>query len=278
MGRPPTIAARLARVEHHLFGSEFVPSSNGKVKRPSLLFITPAHQRHELTRLCLEQRVWACQQLSEHGVDASSVVVACDANLDAARDLGFYTVERDNKWLGRRWNDGHELAHREGFDYTFPIGSDSWIDPWVLMMLAGRPPVDTIIFTRWYSMIHATGERRLTVKIDSPFGVGFCIPTELMRGVGWRPCDERRPRGCDTSTLRTLTAIQDVRFSYHEYHPLEYVAFQSGKTQITSYDKLQRVYRGRQSGDPFAGLADVYPKHLVERAVAYYAQGRAAAA
>lgn len=55
----------------------------------SVLFVTPAWKRYELTRLCLWQRRLACDSLFEAGIYATSVVIADDDNLDIAREFGF---------------------------------------------------------------------------------------------------------------------------------------------------------------------------------------------
>ena len=77
---------------------------------PSLWFVVPAHGRRQLASICLRQLRRTCDALIENGVDATAVVVADDANLDTARDLGFGWVKRDNRWLSRKFNDGIQMA------------------------------------------------------------------------------------------------------------------------------------------------------------------------
>ena len=107
----------------------------------SMWFVTPAWQRYELTAVCLRQRQWVIEQLADHGIEARCVVVADDENLDIARALGFDVVEqRNDRGLGRKFNDGYEHAARAGATWIVPIGSDSWIDPrYFLPAPAPRP-------------------------------------------------------------------------------------------------------------------------------------------
>jgi hypothetical protein len=77
---------------------------------PSLWFVVPAHGRIELARICLRQLRRTCDELEREGIEATAVVIADDENLDTARELGFGTIERDNEFTSRRYNDGIQLA------------------------------------------------------------------------------------------------------------------------------------------------------------------------
>jgi hypothetical protein len=77
---------------------------------PSLWFVVPVHGRFNLSAICLRQLRRTCDTLSEQGIDAHAVVVGDDANLDTARELGFGTIERDNEFVSRKYNDGIQLA------------------------------------------------------------------------------------------------------------------------------------------------------------------------
>ena len=76
----------------------------------SLWFVVPAHGRLELSRICLRQLRRTCDALAENGIKATAVVVADDGNLETAREVGFGTVERDNQFVSRRFNDGVQAA------------------------------------------------------------------------------------------------------------------------------------------------------------------------
>src|SRR5687767_4792022 len=100
---------------------------------PSLWFVVPAFGRVELARICLRQLRRTCDALQAEGVEATAVVIADDENLDAARELGFGTIERDNRAVSRKFNDGIQLALDPAYnprpgDYVVPCGSDDWVD------------------------------------------------------------------------------------------------------------------------------------------------------
>ena len=74
----------------------------------SLWFVVPAHGR---LRADPDLPAAAAANLRRaRRIEATAVVVACDENLDTARELGFATVQRDNQFLARRYNDGLQLA------------------------------------------------------------------------------------------------------------------------------------------------------------------------
>src|SRR5690349_10276090 len=97
-------------------------------------FVVPVFGREELTAVCLRQLAWTCEQMARYDLEATAVVIGEDLSLDVAQELGFATVRRDNTQLGRKFNDGYQLAcdpayNPEPADYVVPCGSDDWVDP-----------------------------------------------------------------------------------------------------------------------------------------------------
>jgi hypothetical protein len=228
----------------------------------SLLFVTPAWQRYELTRLCLWQRRLVCDHLTEHGIHASSVVIADDENLDLAREFGFETVESPNDYLSRKFNDGYEFAGRNGFDYVCPIGSDSWIDAELLEVL---PPLDLMQVSRNYAVVRGDGEVVAEVRLQGPFGFAcFTLPTHQLARFGYRPCAEDLAKGCDGSLFKALYGGLHRRpqTQRRELGPLDIVAFRS-EQQITPYERLVGRHFAPEVPDPFGRLRRRYPLDLV---------------
>lgn len=233
----------------------------------SLWFITPADGRLDVSRICFTQRAWACQRLTELGIQASCVVVADDANLDLAQEFGFGVVERDNEWLGRKFNDGYQLAAGEGINYVCPIGSDSWIDPEFIM--SGLPDDPrTIIYSRHYAMLRADGLARGQLLVEYEGGACMVIPTRLLRGSGYRPCREDLKRGCDSSVLKSLQPVRP-RWVVSEKHPLEVLTMRS-HPQISEYQTLMQRWGAGETEEPFEGLRDIYPEDVVDAAERFY--------
>lgn len=233
-----------------------------------LYFVTPAFQRYELTEICLRQRRLVCDDLRQHGIEATCVVVADDANLEIARSLGFDAIERDNEWLGRRFNDGYEHAAGEGADYVFAIGSDMWCLPSMFYDLPLPPHVWHV--HRQYSVVHRNGDRRADLVIADHMGCLRTMPTETLVRCGYRPCDDEIPRGCDTATWNNTRG--DRMVAEHACVPFEMVGFQSHDVQITSYDKLLHRF-GSETADPFTELCEMYPSALVGEVEEYYNGG-----
>jgi glycosyltransferase involved in cell wall biosynthesis len=226
-----------------------------------LLFITPAWQRYELTRLCLWQRRTVCDHLASKGIHATCLVIADDENLDTAREYGFETLESPNDFLSRRFNDGYEYAGRNGFDYVCPIGSDSWIDPELLEELPSR----RMQVSRNYAVVREDGERIAELALRTPFGFGcFTLPTEMLKKFDYRPCAENLAKGCDGSLFKALyrSLSHRPRVTIRELGPLDIVAFRS-ELQITPYERLVQRHGAREMPDPFERLRMRYPSDLV---------------
>jgi hypothetical protein len=246
-------------------------------RRPTLWFITPAFRRAELSAICFAQRAAAIETLAGYGIDASACVIADDENLDLADEYGFASVERDNRFLGQKLNDGYQFAAAESVDYVCPMGSDSWIDPaFIAMNLPGRES-KTVVSSRHYSVVRADGRRRAQLFVDYQGGTTMFFPTRMLRHCDYRPVPEDLQRGCDGNTIRALKSGGPHSFRVAEVHELETVAFQSPQLQITDYAKLLGRWGVGETEDTFADLADRYPAELVERVERLYEQRRAGA-
>lgn len=230
---------------------------------PSLWFVVPAHGRLPVARVCLRQLARTCEQLERLGVRASAVVVACDDNLDVARELGFATVERDNSWLGRRFNDGFELAGLAHVDYVVPLGTDDWVDAeWVASSLPGS---GTIRCSRLMAMVSEAGDRIAPLSIPYRGGHGIrVIPAGLLASCRFRPASEDRRRAIDTSTLEGLERRNpSVELAYVDHDPWQLVDWKTAGEQLNSFDACDR-YRLGGDEDPFEVLAGRYPMEALE--------------
>jgi hypothetical protein len=222
-----------------------------------LWFVTPAWKRYEVSALCFEQRRWVIDRLAESGIEAHCVVIADDANLEIARSFGFDTVEQNNDWLGRRFNDGIEYAARHGAEWIVPIGSDSWIAPAYLDPLPA--PEVTRTATR-YALATRTALAELEVLGN---GVGPYMIHRKRLPRNKRPADDHLSRGIDGSTL---AGLKGVEWEVRDLHPLQYVALRSNEPQLNPYKHLVKRFGVReQRGGRWDRLARLYPPDLVER-------------
>lgn len=240
----------------------------------SLWFVVPAHGRLEMSRACLSQLARTCEELAGGGIHASAVVIAEDENLDTALELGFATVRRANRPLGRKLNDGYELAARAGVDYVVPFGTDDVVD--AQLLLAGDLPEDRIRAHRLSAIVDETGSRLRCVKVTYEGGDGIrIIPTAMLKPLRYRPLDEDRNRAMDTSTTMRLAQVMNLRlgdlFVYRDLHPLQIVEFKSAGEQLNAYQPVADSFGyGTESSTPFAELAAVYPQELLDEIAGVY--------
>jgi hypothetical protein len=247
---------------------------------PSIWFVVPADGRAELTRICLKQLRHVCDRLTENGVDANAVVVACDENLDTAAELGFATFARVNDPLSRKFNDGIALAldprlNRRPADYVAMCGSDDWVD-WRLFL--DLPPSDAMLAFRQAAFVSEDGRRIVSRVIDYSGGVGIRVyPRRLLQPLRFRPADEHRERGCDTSIWLNVKRGNSVepRIVYGDRHPWQIVDWKTHGKQLNRFDDVaNRFHRGEPPADPFDTLADVYPADLLDEMRAHYEKVR----
>jgi hypothetical protein len=228
----------------------------------SIWFVTPAWRRYALSAVCFEQRRRVIETLAAAGVEAHCVVIADDANLDIARSCGFEVVERDNRYLGRKFNDGMEYAGTHGATWIVPIGSDSWIDPAYLLPLPEPGETRT---SPLYTVVMANRLAELRVK-DGRGAGPFMIHRDLLAPCGFRPSKDDLPRGIDTATLRGIRAKGGViEWRERNLHAYQYVGFR-GKPTLSSYGYLKGHHGVRERLNPWAVLTAHYPVDLVKRA------------
>lgn len=232
-----------------------------------LAFVVPAHRRFELTQVCLRQLRRTCDQLARHGIHASAFVVGDDRNLRTARNLGFGTVRQDNTFLGRKFNDGFQVAcdpqvNPRPADYAMPYGTDDWIDHRILLNL---PRGDTVLAFQHLCVVRPDGREMSARYCDNLGGPGLRVyPRHLLEKTGFRPADEDRNRGCDTSTLANLRRVTRVNIMYRDIDPRQIVDWKSPDVQVTPYTSVAWRRTKQTWDDPFTALAGLYPTDSLE--------------
>lgn len=241
-----------------------------------LMFVVPAHGRAQLAAICLRQLRRTCNALTERGIEASAIVVACDENLDTARDLGFGWIRRDNRFLSRRFNDSIQLAldpayNRRPADYVVPMGSDDWVD-WQLF--TDLPVGRTMVGFQHMSFVREDGRELTTRFLNYEGGCGIRVyPRAVMETVGFRPADEDRKRGCDTSILVNLKRANALRTIEHRpIDPLQIVDWKSPGQQVTSYSEIEARHRSDVKADPFDTLTGRFPAEALDEMRDHYAR------
>lgn len=236
-----------------------------------LVFVTPAYGRVELARVCLTQRALLCDQLAAFGIDASCVVVADDENADTARELGFDVLEQDNRFLGRRFNDGIEWACREGgADFVCLTGSDDWI---LAAYFAELPDDFSILTGHHYAIVDERGAELACTWIDHVGLAGpLTIPRYLLGLRSFRPAHDHKLRGINGSVLNGIARRRRPRWLVNDADEFQLVGFKSPEVQMHTWSVLQREYGQGPTREPWTALADLYPADLVESAASTYAR------
>lgn len=243
--------------------------------KPQLWFVVPAYQRVELTRLCLAQLKRSCVELAvDHAIDAHAVVVADDENLETARELGHWAVEQENQPLGRKFNDGIELACQQGADYIVPFGTDNWIDPRILTEL----PEGRVAITRTQAaLVNNDGTRLGKIRVTYAGGDGIrTFPARLFEPCAYRPAADYAQRAIDTSIIERLRRFTGwtKQFQIADVHDKQIVSFQSPDIQLNGYDDLMRAFGVEELPDPWHELGQVYDELAVETMRRHYERRR----
>ena len=252
----------------------------------SLTFVVPVHGRIPLARICLRQLRRTCDALADGGVKATAVVISSRWGLRELDplELGFAAVQRDNQFLSRRFNDGIQLATDPRYtdapaDYVVPCGSDDWVDH--RLFLEPLPAPNTVVGFQWMSFVSEDGREISSTFLDYEGGSGIrIIPRELVVPLAYRPADEDRPRGCDTSILRNIriqSHNDDFKVAHWHLHERQIVDWKTTGQQLNSYTDVTTVRRSRPVEDPFTVLAEFYPAEALDEMERHYHAAKVAA-
>lgn len=241
--------------------------------RPSVWFVSPAFRRFAVTRLVLAQRQRLIGELAGRGLDAHSLVVADDENLDIARDYGAVGVEHPNLPLGAKCNAGLRYACEQGADWIVWIGSDDWVhadcfDP-LVDEYANAPRNRTrpiLLGHRIAAVDLATGKLR-RLRHGTRFGViPWIVPRQLLTRSEFEPVRPQSNRGLDGALIRGMNRSRSrPTFHYHTPHDLRAVDFKTD-TNLNTYDAISRALGVGPEEPAWAALEEHYPADLVAMA------------
>lgn len=248
-----------------------------------LVLVMPAWRRFDVTRLVLAQRAHLRGVLAGRGVDAVTLVVADDDNLDIAAGMGAETLERPNVPLGRKWNDGLEHACRDlDADFVTVVGSDDWVHPDVFDRLPAdtaadpmpsddnpvvfwdRPGAPEAVAGREIALVDLPTGRLRRCESRSKWGViPWVFPRVALEPSGCRPVTDQAVKGLDGSLAAGLGVAPS--WVFHDPNPVARVDFKSD-TNLNSFDLISGAIGVGDTVEPWGLLAAYYPQPLVDQA------------
>jgi len=243
----------------------------------TLAFVVPVHGRLPLARICLRQPRRTCDPLNADGVAASAVVVSDKHTLDELDidELRFAWVIRENDYTSAKFNDGIQVATDPGLnespaEFIVPLGSDDWVDH--RLFLEPLPGPKTIFGFQHMSFVREDGKEICSPRIGYDGGSGIrIIPRQLLAPVAYRPADEDRPRGCDTSILSNLRRhTPDLEIRHWHMHSRQIVDWKTPGIQLNPYREVTAIHGKTAPADPFVELAEFYPAEALDEMRAYY--------
>jgi hypothetical protein len=128
------------------------------------------------------------------------------------------------------------------------------------------------------SFVREDGREIVGREIDYVAGVGMRIyPRQMLEACRYRPADEERRRGCDTSILVNLSRALSgpPPIIYGGEHHYQFVDWKTTGEQLNSYREIKaRFRRGLPPVDPWQTLAGLYPAEALDEMRGYYERVR----
>jgi hypothetical protein len=243
-----------------------------KKKRLKVFIVTPAWKRFDVSRIVFSNFYYIKKSLLKK-INVQVVVVANDLNLKIAKKFGLHTVNSPNDYLGRKFNDGYEFAFKNGADIVIPVGSDSLISSDIIEKGVSLSKEGSIVFSSMHSVIREDGKMIGKIKTASLTGGSnkgalWLYRRNLMKRVGFRPCNDKKKRGCDRSTLESLVGKR-TRFILNDINFYQHVGIKSKNNQICKYSDYKSQFIG-QDANPFEVLRQYYSKDIIVNIEKYY--------
>lgn len=160
-------------------------------------------------------------EFDEGDLNLEVVVIADDENLDIARRHGFHTLERANKPLGRRYNDGFQYAYEHGADFAGESGTKNYIHPDLLRAMPWTP--GKAQSGNLYSLV--TSDQIETFYCENVFGRGpLFLPRQLLVEHP-RPMSEEDTLAQERLLLHSICARTNPSIEFTNVHDFQYVGF-----------------------------------------------------
>lgn len=212
------------------------------------------------------------------------MVVGDDETLDIAQEFGFETLERPNRPLGRKFNDGIEHAALEmGADIVAVVGSDDWVHEDLFDVLPApvapapdwemidgpvvwRPGVPEVVTGRSIAFVDL--ERGLLRRcwVSGTGAIPWLIPRAALEPSRFRPVNDHQVRGIDFS-LRSGLKVRPVWVDM-DPHDLCRVDFKSD-VNLNGFDEITGATDHDGDEDAWSALRERYPADLVEMAESF---------
>ena len=209
--------------------------------------------------------------------------MADDGNLDIALEHGFTVLERPNFPIGRKWNDGIELAGSLGADFVSIVGSDDWVHPDLFDQMpldhtpypdfAGvadgqavvwNPDAPQAISGRELTLVDLLTGQAQVCRVKNRLGViPWILPRKALKPSGFRPVADGAEIGLDGSLVAGLRT--PLNWQFRDPRPHARVDFKSG-TNLNSFERIAGAIGEGDEIDPWPALAEHYPAELVEAA------------
>lgn len=163
-------------------------------------------------------------------------------------------------------------------DYVILIGSDDWIDWRIIPDVL--PEQDEVVGYQHISFVNEDGSEMAKTFLSYLGGCGMRIyPRQLLEPLGFRPAEEDRYRGCDTSILTNVRlADPAVSVMHVAIDPRQIVDWKTPGEQLNQYGQVaRRHFAHSEMADPFSDLAGVFPDEALEEMEAHYHRAPVAA-
>jgi hypothetical protein len=168
-----------------------------------LAVILPIYKRHNLTRLCLE---WLDIQSKKFSFDVIVAGSEGDTSKKLVEHFWFKYIEVKNNPLSGKLNALIEMC--KDYDGVVLTGSDDFISDSVFELYQSIDVSKPVLYGFNNAHVYCTNSNKLATGIPygkkMTIGVGRLFTGELLKSLNYKPWNEEKNRGLDTSSSNNV--------------------------------------------------------------------------
>lgn len=209
--------------------------------------VTPAWKRYQISEIIFFNFNKIKKEFNNK-FNLIPIIISDDDNANIAKNYNFITKKTPNQFLGRKFNDGYQLAVELKADIIIPVGSDSLITGDIILSGINMLQNNQICFSTKHSMINEEITKIGCVNTakqnkDINKGALWMYSKDMIINCKNRPCKDDINKSCDRSTIDSIIKYnKDINFKLNNINYFQHLAIKNPNTQIWHYNDYKKQF------------------------------------
>jgi hypothetical protein len=213
----------------------------------TIALVTPAWKRYHISEIIFFNFDKIKKEFNNK-FNLIPIIISDDDNVNIAKNYNFITKKTSNQFLGKKFNDGYQLAVELKADVIIPVGSDSLITGDIILSGINMFQDNQICFSTKHSMINEEITKIGCVNTakknkDINKGALWMYSKDMIVNCKNRPCKDDINKLCDRSTIDSILKYnKDINFKLNNINYFQHLAIKNSSTQIWHYKDYKKQF------------------------------------